>query len=299
MAGGPLPARAARETNIMKFLSAAAGALFLIAGPGSMVAQIKVGGHMPPIRVERFFNTGIRELTDLKGLVVLYEFLDPAVEGCRQTVPHVNRLVQTFGRKGFAAVVLTKADPQIIEQWIYDLRPRAVLALERDLKSYDLFGLASFPAAVVAGPGGEVLWIGHPKDYARSELEVHLRKVKSRFPVGSPLKVDLKLPKEHAAVTKFAAEGRLGAAHAALVLAETAAAADEIAAATLAVERRKIEDLLEFETGVAERAAETRKRDEAWKHYERIARHFEGMPAAEDARVEALAQKAKAGQPPE
>ena len=269
--------------------------LFLVvAGAAALPAQLKVGDKAPAFRAERLLNTRAKTLADLvKGRVVLYVYVSAAESACAGCVPRVHSILEKYGRQGFTAVFVTRDGPGEIQKFVDATRLLAAVALEKELKSYDLYGFATWPCASLVGVDGRIAWIGHPQDVTRDEVEKHLRSVKSPTPPDQPLKAVVKLPKAYAGIVADAAAGRLGTAWSALDAALKGRDLPELDEALLSEARRVLEDILLFEQGCAEREDEQHHDADARKLYLRVAAAFQGQPAAEKAqeRADELAKK--------
>jgi peroxiredoxin len=270
---------------------------FLVSAlAGTLWAQLKEGDQVPSLRIDRLLNTRIRSMEAFKGLLIEYVWVSASNPACKEAVTRINLLHDRYKKRGFAAIVLSKDLPGDLQSFIDGSGLRAPVAIERDLKSFDLFGFESFPSAALADPKGRILWVGHPLSLGPEDVEHHLRTVKSPFPLEERLRLKVSLPTGHEEIAKKVSAGDFGAAHAALAAAESSPGISEIDAALCAEARQAIEDLLEFETACAERAHVTKRYREEQLLWQRIARHFAGLEAAERAqkKAEKLAADPKA-----
>ncbi len=100
---------------------------------------------------------------------------------CRQgpsidAIPHLNKLHDDYGSKGFAILSLTKESAQDIETFAKRTstgrKTPVKYAIGTGSKLAADYGVTKLPRAFLIGKDGKVLWDGNPSD---KDLEQHIK----------------------------------------------------------------------------------------------------------------------------
>ena len=137
-------------------------------------------GQMPePLRLPQLDGTPL-DLADLKGEVVLLNFWAAWCEPCRDEMPGLNRLHQTFAGRKFRVVsinagdgrgainrfldsvpvdfaVLRDAESELMKRWRVRMLPASFLVDRKGLLRYQLLGAANWDAPALRAPVLELL----------------------------------------------------------------------------------------------------------------------------------------------
>ncbi len=145
--------------TLRRGLAPLASAVFLLASCGG---PLGVGSYPPELRPDKITHAAFDQLSENRGKVVMYEYFASWCPPCAMSVPHVNALIETYGKQGFVVVGVTGEPEQPTEQFVQSTGARFAVAYEPSLASMYAFGFKGFPSAALVGRRGKILWKGHP-----------------------------------------------------------------------------------------------------------------------------------------
>jgi len=200
-------------------------------------------------------------------------------------MPHLNQLIEKYGKKGFVAVGVTSEAEGPTKGFMEQTSAKMAVAYEPSLKSMKAYGFNGFPSSALISPKGVVVWTGHPSSLTEKIIEENLVGVVMN--ASGKLTVDADLPKKYASIAKQLEKGDLGDGMKALdaVLAnEKLPDADRTA---LEAAKEQVNAVLEEEKKAIETAVGEERWFDATAGWKRLATHFKGHEAAKAAETAA------------
>lgn len=119
-----------------------------------------VGDAAPEVNATEWYNTDKPvALADLDGIVIV-EFWATWCPPCVASIPHLQKLHETYAEKGVTVIALTNEDPSDdLAQFIKDHGMTYIVgAGSTTARAY---GVRGIPAAFIVHEG-EIVWQGHP-----------------------------------------------------------------------------------------------------------------------------------------
>lgn len=139
--------------------------LSLQAGPKEWV-----GKELPELKVEY-----MDAAPELKGKPVIVEFWATWCPPCRASIPHLNELNKKFKDKGLVIVGVTDEDQKTVTEFRKKLPMDYSVAIDKEGKLGEKFGVNGIPHAFVVGKDGKIVWEGHPMQLKEAEIEKVLK----------------------------------------------------------------------------------------------------------------------------
>ncbi len=122
---------------------------------------LRTGAVAPAISADRWINTDdALELSALKGKVVVVEFWATWCGPCRTSIPHMNKLHDSWKDKNVVVIGLTDESPDAVQQFVRSSEIRYAVGAG-SLSGFD-YGVNSIPHAFVISGDGTVVWDGYP-----------------------------------------------------------------------------------------------------------------------------------------
>jgi peroxiredoxin len=133
----------------------------------------KVGAEIPELEWTKTWNFGDiadKKLSDLRGSVVLLEFISVRQSSTTPEVSKLTALHAELAEKGLVVITVTSETADSLEKWIkkHDVKRPVATGFS---KAYDLNGV---PDAILVGSDGKVLWHDHPSLLERAKLDAAL-----------------------------------------------------------------------------------------------------------------------------
>ena len=124
---------------------------------------LDVGDPMPPIAVKKWVaNTPVTAST-LRGKVVVVEFWATWCPPCRQSIPHLNKLHDEYGKKGVVICGITQEEEGTVADFMKTLPMKYHVGIDSGQTStVYMKGVNGIPHAFVINRSGKVAWAGHP-----------------------------------------------------------------------------------------------------------------------------------------
>ena len=148
-------------------------AFLALAGLNSS-SGFQVGQPAPPITLSRVLQApaGTKAtLESLRGKAVVLEFWATWCAGCRDQIPHLNRLAEQFHDKPVQFISITDEDPGIVQRFLKDYTMRGWIGLDSDGATFNHYGITGRPQTVLVNASGLVRGIGSPSDLTGETIE--------------------------------------------------------------------------------------------------------------------------------
>ncbi len=129
-----------------------------------------VGKPLPALGVEY-----LGKAADVKGHVAIVEFWATWCPPCRKSIPHLNELNKKFKDKGLVVIGITDEDKNKVEQFRKGTPMEYNVAIDKDGKLSQQFGITEIPQAFIVGKDGKIVWEGHPLELKEATIEEALK----------------------------------------------------------------------------------------------------------------------------
>jgi uncharacterized protein (TIGR03435 family) len=139
-----------------------------------IAADLKIGTPAPPLTLNRLLQapSGTNLTWDaLKGNIVVLEFWATWCPGCRQQIPHLNRLEEQFRNKPVRFVSLTDEEPGIVQRFLKDYPISGWIGLDSNEQTFKRFNIVGRPRTVLVDAAGVVRGVGDPSNLTGETLE--------------------------------------------------------------------------------------------------------------------------------
>ena len=140
-------------------------------------ADIKVGAPAPPLVLAQALHAPEGTKTTWEGLrgnSVLLEFWATWCEGCRDQIPHLNRLAEQFRGKPLRFLSVTDEEPEIVERFLKDYPISGWIGIDSGGRTFRNFGIHGRPAAALVDANGILRGLGMTSDLTGDLLETFL-----------------------------------------------------------------------------------------------------------------------------
>ncbi len=167
----------ARMTHVSAALLGLAGLLLAADPPSEPPSEPpgpKVGDPAPEIQAGYWVNSPPLRLEALRGRIVIVEFWATWCPPCRTSIPHLNKLHQTYGKQGVVIVGLTREPADRVKPFAREIG--MAYPVGGDSQSGGAYGVRGIPHAFIVDPSGKVVWRGHPMANLDEALEAQIEK---------------------------------------------------------------------------------------------------------------------------
>jgi uncharacterized protein (TIGR03435 family) len=107
----------------------------------------------------------------LRGNVVVLEFWATWCGGCREQIPHLNRLEEQFRNHPVRFISLTDEEPGFVQRFLKDYPISGWIGLDSNAQTFGRYGIDGRPTTVVVDAAGVVRGIGNPSDLTGEIME--------------------------------------------------------------------------------------------------------------------------------
>ena len=147
--------------------------------------EIKVGHPAPPLTLDHILQASPGTKADwqqLQGKAVVLEFWATWCPGCREKIPHLNRLAERFTARPVRFLSITDEDIDIVTRFLKDQPIAGWVGLDSDGTTFERYGLTGRPLTVLVDAGGIVRAVTRVDPVTDSTLEALL----AGEPLGLP-----------------------------------------------------------------------------------------------------------------
>jgi peroxiredoxin len=130
----------------------------------------KVGADAPELEWTKTWNFGDiadKKLSELRGSVVLLEFISVRQKATTPEVSKLSALHAELADKGLVVITVTSEAIESLEKWIKTHEVKRPVACGFN-KAFELDGV---PDSILVGVDGKVVWRGHPSVLDRAQLD--------------------------------------------------------------------------------------------------------------------------------
>ena len=94
---------------------------------------------------------------------------------CRASIPHLNEINKKFKDKGLVIIGVSNEDKATVTDFRKKLPMDYNVALDKESKLSEKFGIEGIPHAFVVGKDGKIVWQGHPMQLEEAQIEKVLK----------------------------------------------------------------------------------------------------------------------------
>ena len=147
--------------------------------------EIKVGHPAPQLTLDRILQAppgAVAEWQQLRDKAVVLEFWATWCPGCREKIPHRNRLSERFAARPVQFLSITDEDIDIVTRFLKDQPIAGWVALDSDGTTFERYGITGRPLTVLVDAGGIVRAVTRVDPVTDSTVEALL----AGEPLGLP-----------------------------------------------------------------------------------------------------------------
>jgi len=147
--------------------------------------EIKIGQPAPPLTLDHILQASPGTKADwqqLQGKAVVLEFWATWCPGCREKIPHLNRLAERFAARPVQFLSITDEDIDIVTRFLKDQPIAGWVGLDSDGTTFERYGVTGRPLTVLVDAGGIVRAVTRVDPVTDSTLEALL----AGEPLGLP-----------------------------------------------------------------------------------------------------------------
>lgn len=136
--------------------------------------ELRLGAPAPPLTLNHLLQAPVGTAVaweSLKGSVVVLEFWATWCPGCRDQIPHLNRLEEQFRGKRVRFLSLTDEEPELVQRFLKDYPISGWIGLDANDKTFERYGVIGRPTTVIVDAAGVVRGIGNPADLTGEIIE--------------------------------------------------------------------------------------------------------------------------------
>lgn len=148
--------------------------LLVLAFAASPLLAQKIGEEAPELTWTATHNFGdipAKKLSELRGSVVLLEFVSVRQATAREELGKLTKLFTELAEQGLVVVTVTSEPAEDVAKWVKRTEIKRPVAVGFN-KDYDVNGV---PDAFLIDKDGKLLWHGHPSGLERPRLDLALR----------------------------------------------------------------------------------------------------------------------------
>ncbi len=148
-------------------------AVFALAGLCG-AADLRTGAPAPPLTLSQLLQAPpatVATWKALKGSAVVLEFWATWCLGCRDQIPHLNRLEEQFRNKPMRFLSVTDEEPGIVKRFLKDYPISGWVGFDSSEQTFKRYGIEGRPTTVLVDAAGVVRGIGNPSDLTGETIE--------------------------------------------------------------------------------------------------------------------------------
>lgn len=131
---------------------------------------LEIGISAPEIEVGEWINGKPNGDTEIAGKNVILEFWGTHCGPCVSAIPHLNELVDKHGSKEVLFLSLSQDAPDAVARFLQKRPIKGAVAVDRDGKTFNAYGIRSIPHTVLIDAYGVLRWQGHPNLFTETLL---------------------------------------------------------------------------------------------------------------------------------
>src|SRR5262245_61441443 len=167
----------AMRTLALSLLSLSLPALARVSAAGDDPSLL--GKDAPALQTRDFLQSdGRTAVADFKGEVLLVERFATWCGPCIGQMPHLSKLTEEYGKKGFHAISITDEPRETVLKFLTQLNVTPIAYTMGCGGGAEAYPASGIPKAFLVGVDGKVIWEGHPGELSDKLIEEELKKVK-------------------------------------------------------------------------------------------------------------------------
>lgn len=138
-----------------------------------------IGKDAPALQTQDFLQSdGRTSVADYKGEVLFVERFATWCGPCVGQMPHLSKLTEEYGSKGFHAISITDEPRDTVLKFLTQLNVTPIAYTMGCGGGAEAYPASGIPKGFLIGVDGKVIWEGHPGDLSNKLIEEELKKVK-------------------------------------------------------------------------------------------------------------------------
>jgi uncharacterized protein (TIGR03435 family) len=137
-------------------------------------AELKTGAPAPVLALSQTLQApaGTAFSWDaLRGNVVVLEFWATWCAGCRDRIPHLNKLEQQFRNKAVRFISITDEEPGVVQRFLKDYPISGWVGLDLNGRTFTRYGVSGRPTTALVDATGTFRGIGDPREVDAETIE--------------------------------------------------------------------------------------------------------------------------------
>ena len=153
-------------------------------------AEVQVGRAAPPLTLSQVLQAPAGTKANwhaLKGNAAVLEFWATWCGGCRDQIPHLNRLAEQFKSKPVRFLSITDEEPGIVQRFLKEYPMSGWIGLDSEGTTFRAYGVVARPQTVLVDANGIVRGIGWPSDLTGELIASLLEGKEFKFSSEAPV----------------------------------------------------------------------------------------------------------------
>ena len=135
---------------------------------------LEIGVTAPGIDVGEWICGKPNNGGGISGKNVVLEFWGTQCGPCISAIRHLNELSDKYGGEGTLFVSLSQDTPDMVVRFLQKRPIKGAVAIDRDNRTFDAYGIRSIPHTVLIDAHGVLRWQGHPNLFTETLLVTFL-----------------------------------------------------------------------------------------------------------------------------